>query len=309
MVAMRVAWVTGTSGFVGGALAQRLATASWRVTKGRARYGEVPAPIPAPASVVFHVGGLAGGRRPAADFHAANCALPVALYELAARRGCAGFVFVSSAKVLGEVCPQPAGEDAPRRPLGAYAQSKALAEERLCAAHRRHGLPLAIVRAPLVYGPGARGGFRLLLRCLARGVPLPLANASGVRSVVSVTNLTDALARLAERLPARLPASAPPQDAAVWHVADGEDLSTAQLCQALARHLGRRALLWRLPSPLRAAAKRLLGEGMLTSAFAPFRLDDSALREAFDWRPPQSQEEGLREAAHSFAKASGGAVA
>lgn len=293
--ATRAAWVTGTSGFVGGHLAEHLASAGWRVVKGRARYGEVPAPMPAPASVVFHVGGLAGGRRPAAQFHAANCALPVALYQLAARRGCGGFVFVSSAKVLGEVCPQPAGEDALRLPLGAYAESKALAEERLGAAYQRHRLPLAIVRPPLVYGPGARGSFRLLLRCLARGVPLPLANAGGARSIISVANLADALARLGERLPCAVPQQA----AATWHVTDGEDLSIAQLCRALARHLGRGALLWRLPSPLRAAA--------LASAFAPLRLDDSALREALDWQPPQSQEEGLRDAARWFAKAAGGA--
>ena len=302
---MRAAWVTGTSGFVGGRLAERLAAAGWRVVKGRARYGEVPAPTPAPGSVVFQVGGLAGGRRPAADFHAANCALPVALYELAARRGCGGFVFVSSAKVLGEICPQPADESAPRRPVGAYAESKSLAEERLCAAHRRRGLPLAIVRPPLVYGPGARGGFRLLSRCLARGVPLPLANASGARSVVSVANLADALARVGERLPN----AAPPQDMATWHVTDGEDLSTARLCRMLARHLGRGASLWCLPSPLRAAADRLLGEAVFTSAFAPLRLDDSALRQALDWRQPQSLEEGIRDAARWFAKAAGGAGA
>lgn len=288
---MRAAWVTGTGGFVGGHLAHHLSSTGWTVSRARARHGETLAEAPKPGDVVFHVGGLAGGHRSHADYLASNCALPVALYEAAAAAGCRGFVFVSTAKVLGEVYADPATEDAPRMPVGTYAESKALAEERLLTAHERCGLPLAIVRPPLVYGAGVRGSFRLLLRLLARGVPLPLADAKGLRSMVSVANLTHALAllgaNLADAANARSPATA------VWHVHDGEDISTAALCQALAERLRRPARLWRLPSPVRAAAVRLGGDAVLASAFAPLRLDDGALRRQLDWMPPQSRREAI----------------
>ena len=302
---MRSAWVTGAGGFVGGHLARHLAGAGWRVSHVRARPGEALENTPKPADVVFHVGGLAGGRRSRADFLAANCALAVALYEAAVAADCRGFVFVSSAKVLGEVCVHPAAEDAPRAPVGAYAESKALAEERLLAARRRHGLPLAIVRPPLVYGEGVRGGFRLLLRGLARGAPLPLADATGLRSMVSVTNLTHALALLGVHMADA--AKTPSASAAIWHVHDGEDISTAALCQTLAERLRRPARLWRLPSPIRAAAARLGGDAALASAFAPLRLDDGALRRQHGWVPPQSRPEAICATVRWFTEAFGGA--
>ena len=292
---MRAAWLTGSSGFVGGRLARHLDGAGWRVARARVRFGGAPMPAPAADDVVFHVAGLAGGRRSRAAFLAANCELPVRLYEAAARRGCRGFVFVSSAKVLGASLVSPASEDAPRQAAGAYAESKARAEERLLAAHARHGLPLAIVRPPLVYGPGARGHFRLLLWCVARGVPLPLADADGLRSLVSVANLAAVLEVVGAAL-----GDARQRGARIWHVADGEDVSTAALCRDLAGHLGRHAALWRLPGPVRTGAERVVGPGPFASAFTPFRLDDGALRREHGWSPPQSRDQALRETVRAF---------
>ena len=121
----------------------------------------------------------------------------------------------------------PFDADAPRRPIGPYAESKARAEERLLAMHRQDGPPLAIVRPPLVYGAGVKGRFRLLAQGIAAGLPLPLGQATGKRSFVAVANLVDALAQIGIALPAD-------RAARVWHVSDGEDIDVATLCRALA---------------------------------------------------------------------------
>ena len=209
--------------------------------------------------------------------------------------------------MLGESSPAPLSVHAPRRPRGAYAQSKAAAETALLASHRRHGLPLAIVRPPLVYGPGVKANFRLLLRALARGAPLPLASATSRRSYVSVGNLTNALAAIGASL-------ARPASAAIWHVTDGNSLSTAALCGILAGHLGRSARLFPVPRSAFAAASRIsdglgLPRSLVASLFDPFPLDDSAFRARFSWTPPETQDAALKATALWFARAQGSAKA
>ena len=262
----------------------------------------VPAPIPPapkpPAGSLFHLGGIAHRRAGIQRQMAANRDLACDLYEWAARAGALGFVFVSTSKVLGESSPAPLSVHAPRRPCGAYAQSKAAAETALLAAHRRHGLPLAIVRPPLVYGPGVKANFRLLLQALARGAPLPLASATSRRSYIAIGNLTNALAAIGASL-------ARPASAAIWHVTDGNSLSTAALCGILAGHLGRGARLFPVPRSAFAAASRLsnglgLPRSLVASLFDPLCLDDSAFRARFSWAPPETQDAALKATAHWF---------
>jgi hypothetical protein len=55
---------------------------------------------------------------------------------------------------------------------------------RLAAHSQETGLEVVIVRPPLVYGPGLKGNFISLLAAIDRGIPLPLAGANNVRSLV-----------------------------------------------------------------------------------------------------------------------------
>ena len=295
---MHGAWVTGASGFVGGHLVQCLGDFGWRVATARVRAGGTTT-APCAGDVVFHLGGIAKrGDGELADFMAANCALTCELYRQASRAGAGGFVFLSTAKVLGEHSDAALTTVAPRRPVGAYAQSKAAAERGLLAAHARWRLPLAIVRPPLVYGPGVRGNMRLLLAGLYHGVPLPLAMARGPRSFVSVRNLVDALTRAGVALTQG-------EDVRVWHVTDG-DIDVATLCRTLAGLFGREARLFPLPRAMvdwiaRATAGRVVNANLASSLFDAFRLDDRALRHELGWRPPQSFDEAWAETARWFA--------
>ena len=289
--AARRAWVTGAGGFLGGHLTPALRRAGWRVVAAAARAGRAPRPPPQPGDVVFHLAGIAHRGAVAGEHMAANCALALDLYRQAHAAGARGFVFVSTSKVLGDASPTALGGAAPRRPQGAYAASKAAAEEGLLA-HRQPALPLAIVRPPLIYGPGVKGNLRRLLWALAHGLPLPLALARGRRSFVSARNLAAALAVLG---------ADPARSDGIWHVVDGEDVDCAALCRRLASHLGRRARLVPASPALFAAALRLVpglrsdAAGLAASTFGPLRLDGSAFRRAFAWQPPATLDEGLAE--------------
>lgn len=293
--APRHAWVTGANGFIGGHLASALRGAGWRVATALVRHGQPPDPPPSRDDTVFHLAGVAHRRAVAGEHLAANCELALDVYRRAAKAEARAFVFVSTSKVLGDVSPTPLGVASPRRPAGAYALSKAAAERRLLAARRETELPLAIVRPPLVYGPGAKGNLRLLLWALARGVPLPLALARGQRSFVSVGNLVAALVAIG---------AAPARSDGIWHVADGEGIDCASLCRRLAGHLGRRAHLLPVPPALCGAALRLVPSvaghagSLVASTFGTLILDDSGFRRAFDFTPPQTLDAGLAELAH-----------
>ena len=301
------ALVTGASGFIGSHLVRHLQRTGWRVGTVRARLREGSEATPEPADVagrvVFHLGGIAHRQARIQDQMAANRDLTDGLYDWAAKADAQGFVFVSTSKVLGDSSTAPLGPHAPRRPQGAYAESKAAAETALLAAHRRHGLPLAIVRPPLVYGPGVKANLGLLLRALAHGIPLPLASATAPRSYVSVAGLTSALAAIGAALRHRA-------DPEIWHVTDGNDVSTAALCRTLAGHLGRNARLFPMPRRTFAAASRCsdglgLSRGLVASLFDPFRLDDSALLERLRWRPGESQDAALKATAQWFRRTQG----
>lgn len=223
----------------------------------------------------------------------ANRDLTVDLYRRSRLAGCQGFVFLSTSKVLGDGGETPFTIDSPRRPRGLYAESKVQAEQRLLAMNEGGGPPLAIVRPPLVYGAGAKANFKRLMQGVAAGVPLPLANATAKRSFVAVGNLVDALATVGAGFRHQ-------GEARIWHVADGEDIDVATLCRRLGEKLGRPARLWPLPRSVFDVAARTSGgfgisESLAASLFEPFHLDDSALREALHWSPPQTLDAALQD--------------
>src|SRR5204862_6075363 len=95
----------------------------------------------------------------------------------ARRAGARRFVYLSSITAMGMATAPGrrvrAGDEP--RPESPYGRSKLATEQALAEAARDTGIELAIIRPPLVYGPGVRANFRALLRLVASGVPLPFA--------------------------------------------------------------------------------------------------------------------------------------
>lgn len=299
--------VTGASGFVGGPVCRRLLADGHHVVAA-VRRDDAFLPLDVEArrvdalgpdtdwraalkgcDAVIHLAARAHVMRdraadPLALFRAVNRDGAVRLAEQAVAAGVGRFVFVSSIKVNGEVTPadRPFQADDKPAPVDAYGLSKAEAEAALAGIAARTGLSLAVVRPPLVHGPGAKGNLAALMGVLARGIPLPLGAIANRRSLVGVDNLAEALAFLAAR-----------EAQGRFLVRDGEDVSTPELIRRLARLLGRPACLPPVPVALLRLAGALTGKSAAVARLTgSLVVDDGPLR-ALGWRPVRSLDEGL----------------
>lgn len=313
------ALVTGGSGFVARRLIERLVRDGYAV---RATYrGTRPAaadvvewvPIEnigpdtvwtealAGVQLVFHLAGLAHQIRNAQHvtqehYDQVNALGTETLARcLVARGQPARLVLLSS---IGAVCSfsdEPVHAQTAERPDTPYGRSKLLAEQLLRRACADSSIEWCIVRAPIVYGPGAPGNMQRFLRLLERRVPLPLGRATAARSMIYVDNLVDILALCGRA------AGAAGQ---TFLVADEEVVSVAELIELVGRLRERRTLLLPVPAALILFAAALLdrlrgakGVGGLRRAvlllFGGLALDTSAVRARLGWRAPHPMREGI----------------
>ena len=217
------------------------------------------------------------------------------LARQAARSGVRRFVFVSSVKVNGEeTAGKPFVETDVPGPCDPYGISKYEAELRLLELAAETGLEVAIVRPPLVYGPGVKANFESMLRWVYRGVPLPFGAIQNKRSVVYVDNLASLLIRCVE---------APQASNQVFMVSDGQDISTSQLLCRCAGALGVPSRLLPVPQAVLSLLAAMTGkQPFMRRLCGSLQVDIGKARRMLDWEPPVSMELGLRLTAEAFLK-------
>lgn len=215
-----------------------------------------------------------------------------------ASAGVRRLVYLSSIKVNGESTEdRPFTEDDPPAPEDAYAISKTEAERVLWKIVRDTSVEAVAIRPCLVYGPEVGGNVRLLLRVLARGIPLPLASVRNRRSLLGLENLCDLLGRCIGH-----PAAA----GETFLASDGHDLSTPELIRALAVGMGRPARLFPVPLPFLELAARLSGHtGALQRLCGSLRVDSGKTRRLLGWSPPVPAELGLHRTGEWYRTTSG----
>jgi UDP-4-keto-D-QuiNAc 4-reductase len=299
--------VTGATGFVGSVLCELLAQSGYVVRAALRSERSLPGCIAekvvtgdigaaadlgaalAGVDAVIHAAArthvLHDSPRNAELYTQVNARGTVLLAQAAAQAGVRRFVYLSSVKVNGEETARAYSADDEPCPQGAYGVSKWLGEKGLQEVASTTGLQAAIVRPPLVYGPGVGANFLRLLRWVDSGWPLPLGGISNRRSLVSVWNLCDLLARALTH-----PAAA----GRVWMVSDGDDLSTVELIGRLATLMGRRVRLLPVPvGALRALAAVMGRAAEIDRLCGSLRVDITPTRRVLEWTPPVPLAEGL----------------
>lgn len=296
--------VTGATGFVGSALIRRLQyiLPSHSVVAGVRRTGserplgvaaidvqwpqsaEVLAAQLVGVTTIIHCAGLAHASPKeknlgANDYDCANVQAAVGLARAASLAGVQRFIYLSTIKVNGSYSEGNevfSSFDSPR-PVGPYAESKLACEVMLRQLSNVTGIEVVVVRPPLVYGPGVKGNFKMLLNWCSRGLPLPLKYLDNVRSLVAIDNLCDFLIRCMDH---------PLVPGGVFLISDDDDWTVRELILKLysLRRMRPRNF------PLSGAAAAILGNlfgrsDAVDGLYKPLKVDTSITRSVTGWAP------------------------
>jgi nucleoside-diphosphate-sugar epimerase len=259
--------VTGLTGFVGSALGPLLRRRGHDV-RGLPRANATGERFSG-CDAVVHLANIAEPRTPRDLLWNTNVGGTRRTAEMARQEGVRRFVYVSSIKAS-------VADDF-------YGKTKLEAERALVEVASK--MEVVVLRPPLLYGAGVKGGFLFLLRAIARGWPLPFGAIENRRSLLYVDNLADAIVRCLEDSQAA---------GRTYALSDGPALSTPELCRLIGQALGRPAKLFPVPLVLLNCFSRTR---TLTESL---EIDDSALRAELAWKPPFSLEQGMRATAQWY---------
>jgi len=287
--------ILGAGGFIGRALSARFAAHNVLArTVTRENTGTLSAQTDWPAlldgaRIVIHLATAASPRLDRARF-GDEIATAESLGRAAQRCGIARLILMSSIRAMGENSGgEPFHADAMPAPTDDYGRAKLAIEAALADAP-----DLAILRPPLVYGPGVIDSFKTLMTAVARGLPLPVANIHNRRAFVFIENLLDVIEAL-------LAIEAP---GGVYLLRDNDEVSTPELLRRIAQHLGCAPRMFPFPPGLLRQALNMIGRGGMAAALiGSLSIDDGATRARLNWTPRISLDDGLAATCRAFREA------
>lgn len=302
--------ITGANGFVGKALTTYLLTQNFKLTISH-RQSHLPTNTQVKSvfvgnlhrstdwiqaldkvDIVIHLAARVHVMKDTANdpletFRQTNVEATLNLAKQAVNSGVKRFIYISSIKAA----EAPNLKDPSIDPYGA---SKYEAEQALLALAKETGLDIVIIRPPLVYGPEVKGNFLLLLRCMYNKVPLPLGAINNQRSLIALDNLVNFITHTLNH---------PKAVNQILTVSDGEDVSTTELLQKIAKALGKKAYLIPIsPTTLTLILKYLGQQAMADRLIGSLQVDGSKARQLLHWEPCISMEGQLKKIANAYLK-------
>lgn len=292
--------LTGATGFIGQHLLRELPKRGYRVRVLLRRPSSAPIDCASAligdlarphnmsealtgADAVIHSAGIAQTMSgvPEDDYRLLNTEATVKLAQAAERAGVRRFVFLSSIRAqAGATADGVLTEALEPRPTDAYGRSKLAAEQGLAATD----LDWVALRLVLVYGPGVQGNMARLAELARSPYPLPLRALRARRSLLSLDNLVEAVAKVLQ---------APAELKRPFIVADPEPLTVGEMIKAMRHGLGRRPALFPVPGPVLHAALHAMGQAEAYRLFSRPLVADSSALSRVKWVPVTGTKAGL----------------
>ncbi len=318
----KTAFVTGASGFVGGALVGALLADGWTV-RALARSSEAAAQVAAAgaepvggdladraairrgaegAQVAFHAAAMAGEWGARTEFEATNVEGTANTLTACAAAGVGRFIHVGTEAALLRGRPLVnIDEEAPLQPgsKAPYSATKARAEELVRAANRRH-FETIVVRPRLVWGRGDTTVLPALVEAVESGRFAWIGPGDHLTSTTHIDNAVRGLLLAADR----------GRPGSVYFITDGEPVEFRAFVSDLLTTKGVRVPTKSLPRPLaritaalgEAAWRRLPLSGSppltrlaLWLSSLETTIDISRARSELGYEPVISRAEGLAE--------------
>ena len=257
-------------------------------------------------NTIVHLAGKAHDTKnesEAAEYFAVNTALTQQIFDYFLESDAEKFIFFSSVKAAAEnVAGEYLTEDVVPAPKGPYGESKIKAEEYILSKQTLASLrqkKVYILRPCMIHGPGNKGNLNLLYKVVKMGIPWPLGAYENRRSFCSIDNLSFVVEQLIVR--EDIPSG-------IFQVCDDEALSTNELIRLINDSLGKKTMIWKLPTSLINFAAMICGvvhlplnKERLRKLTENYVVSNQKIKSALGIeRMPVSAREGIRKTLESF---------
>tara|TARA_X000000950_G_C13905712_1_gene656744 strand:- start:2566 stop:3492 length:927 start_codon:yes stop_codon:yes gene_type:complete len=198
------------------------------------------------------------------------------------------FIHLSTIKVIGEknLISKKIDRFTSANPVGDYSLTKLEAEEAIIKNLNNTNVNYFIIRIPLVYGPNAKGNFKLLKLLLNNNLPNPLLCFNSKRSMLSIYNLIDFILHLL--LSNKIKSN-------IYLLSDNDDVSLSELSKIIINNLKLEKAGININPKIILLMLFLIGKKELFyKMYDRFQIDINYTIKNTNWKPKYSVDESIK---------------
>tara|TARA_B100000902_G_C27228425_1_gene873480 strand:- start:99 stop:1061 length:963 start_codon:yes stop_codon:yes gene_type:complete len=230
------------------------------------------------------------------NYESLNYHSTINLAYQASKCGVKRFIYMSSIGVNGNFTKNEKKFsifDSPN-PSDNYATSKLIIEKKLQEISKNNELEIVIVRAPLVYGPSSKGNIIKFIKLIDSGIPLPLGSINNSKSFLSIDNLVDFLC---------LCVTHPSAANEIFLVSDDDDISLQDLILKITKYLDKNIFIFPFPIKFLYLSSKLINKSNTFEKLVnSLQIDINYTKSKLNWKPKYNFDESLKKTIEWYLK-------